>query len=143
MTNLSTTNPTATTPTPHPAIAAATDPSEKMAWVIADAADDRKAGDIVLIKIGDVSVIADYLIIATGFSTVQVRAIANSIDDKMKEIYGRKARALQGYSEGTWVLADYGDVIAHVMMPDEREYYDLESFWAHGETQEFVPRPPD
>ncbi|MFM2430972.1 MAG: hypothetical protein RLZZ511_2185 [Cyanobacteriota bacterium] len=142
MTNLSTTN-LATTPSLHPAIAAATDPSEKMAWVIADAADDRKAGDIVLIKIGDVSVIADYLIIATGFSTVQVRAIANSIDDKMKEVYGRKARALQGYSEGTWILADYGDVIAHVMLPDEREYYGLEAFWSHGETTQFYPKPPD
>jgi ribosome-associated protein len=134
MTNLS-------TPSIHPAITAATDPSEKMAWIIADAADDRKAGTIVLIKIGEVSVLADYLIIATGFSTVQVRAIASSIDDKMGEIYGRKARALQGYSEGSWVLADYGDVIAHVMLPDERDYYGLEAFWSHGEVLEFYPNP--
>jgi ribosome-associated protein len=134
MTNLS------TTPI-HPAITAATDPSEKMAWVIADAADDRKAGTITLIKIGEVSVLADYLIIATGFSNVQVRAIATSIDDKIFEVFGYKARALQGYNEGSWVVVDYGDVIAHVMLPDEREYYGLEAFWSHGEVEAFYPNP--
>jgi ribosome-associated protein len=139
MTNLST--PPVSTPPVHPAITAATDSSEKMAWVIADAADDRKAGEIVLIKIGEVSVLADYLVIATGFSNVQVRAIANSIDDQIFAMFGRKARALQGYSEGSWVLADYGDVIAHVMLPDEREYYGLEAFWSHGEVQQFYQNP--
>lgn len=125
----------------HPAVQAASDPSEKLALLIADAADDRKGGEITLIKIGDVSVLADYFVIVTGFSKVQVRAIANSITDKVEEVLGQKARSLQGYSEGTWVLVDYGDVIAHVMMPEEREYYNLEAFWAHGEAVPFVAKP--
>jgi ribosome-associated protein len=126
----------------HPAVAAASDPSEKLAFLIADAADDRKGGEITLIKIGDVSVLADYFVIVTGFSKVQVRAIANSITEKVQEVLGQKAKSLQGYSEGSWVLVDYGDVIAHVMMPDEREYYNLEAFWAHGEAIPFVPHQP-
>ena len=129
------------TPSVHPAVAAATDPSEKLAWLIADAADDRKAGEITLIKIGEVSVLADYLVIATGFSNVQVKAIATSIDDKVEEVLGRNAKSLQGMNEGSWVLVDYGDVIAHVMLPDEREYYSLEAFWAHGEVTQFEPKP--
>ncbi len=124
----------------HPAVVTASDPSEKLAWLIADAADDRKAVDITLIKISDVSFIADYLVVATGLSDVQVRAIATSIDDKVEEVLGRQAKSLQGYGEGTWVLVDYGDVVAHVMMPDEREYYGLEAFWSHGEVQEFQPK---
>jgi ribosome-associated protein len=127
----------------HPAVTAASDPSEKLAWLIADAADDRKAGDITLIKIADVSVLADYLVVVTGFSNVQVRAIATSIVDKVEEVLGRKAKSLQGYSEGTWVLVDYGDVIAHIMMPDERDYYGLDAFWAHGEVQKFQPKPAE
>jgi ribosome-associated protein len=125
----------------HPAVQAASDPSEKLAFLIADAADDRKGGEITLIKIGDVSVLADYFVIVTGFSKVQVRAIANSITDKVEEVLSQKARSVQGYTEGSWVLVDYGDVIAHVMMPEEREYYNLEAFWAHGETITFEARP--
>lgn len=125
----------------HPAVTAASDPSEKLAWLIADAADDRKAADIILIKIDQVSVLADYLVIVTGFSNVQVRAIANSIDDKVEEVLERQPKSIQGQNDGTWVLVDYGDVIAHVMMPDEREYYDLEAFWSHGEVSRFEPKP--
>jgi ribosome-associated protein len=127
----------------HPGVLAASDPSEKLAILIADAADDRKAGDITLIKIGDVSVLADYFVIVTGYSKVQVRAIANSISDKVKDVLDRRPKSPNGVNDSSWVLLDYGDVIAHVMMPDEREYYDLESFWAHGEAQEFVPRSLD
>lgn len=125
----------------HPAVVAATDASEKLAWLIADAADDRKAAEITLIKIDAVSVLADYLVIATGFSNVQVKAIANSIDSKVEEVLGQQPKSIQGQNDGTWVLVDYGDVIAHVMMPDEREYYDLEAFWGHGEVIKFEPKP--
>jgi ribosome-associated protein len=137
MTNLSTlTNlptPTTTAQAIHPAVLAASDPSEKLAFLVADAADDRKGGEITLIKIGDVSVLADYFVIVTGFSKVQVRAIASSITDKVEEVLGQKARSMQGQNDGSWVLVDYGDVVAHVMMPEEREYYNLEAFWGHGE----------
>jgi ribosome-associated protein len=112
-----------------------------LAHLIADAADDRKAGDITIIKVGEVSSLADYFIIATGFSKVQVRAIAGAIEDKVEETLNRLPRHLEGMNDGTWVLVDYGDVVAHVLMPDEREYYNLEAFWAHGEQIPFEAKP--
>jgi ribosome-associated protein len=114
---------------------------DALAHLIADAADDRKGRDITMIKVGDVSSLADYFVIVTGASTVQVRAIAGSIEDKVEKVTGRKPRYLEGMNEGIWVLVDYGDVVAHILMPQEREYYNLEAFWAHGEPVPFVPKP--
>jgi len=107
------------------------DRSERLARLAAEAADERKGSDIVLLKVGDVTVLADYFVLVTGYSKVQVRAIARSIEDKIEETMNRKPIRSEGFSEGTWVVEDFGDVIVHVMMPQEREYYGLESFWGH------------
>jgi len=114
------------------------DPLFKMAWLAADAADDRKAGDVMLIKVGAVSSIAEYFVVATGYSRVQVRAIANSIDDKIKEELGREPLRSAGETEGVWACLDYGDVVIHVQMPDTREFYGLEAFWGHAPRVPFV-----
>lgn len=116
--------------------------AKALAMTIAEAADDRKAGDITILQTGDVSYLADYFVIATGFSRVQVRAIANSISTMVADQLGRQPLRTEGMSEGRWVLQDYGEVIAHVFMPDDREFYDLEAFWGHAERVEFVPAPP-
>lgn len=107
------------------------DRSDRMARLIAEAADERKGSDIVLLKVGDVSVLADYFVLVTGYSKVQVRAIARSIEEKLEETMNRKPVRSEGFSEGTWIVEDYGDVIVHIMMPQEREFYGLESFWGH------------
>jgi ribosome-associated protein len=109
------------------------DPSYKLAYVIAEAADERKGDEILLLKVGDVSILADYFVIITGYSKVQVRAIARSIEDTVEETLNRTPIRSEGLSEGSWVVEDYGDVIVHVLMPQEREYYDLEAFWGHAE----------
>jgi ribosome-associated protein len=112
------------------------DRSDRMAQLVAAAADERKGSDIVLLKVGDVSVLADYFVVVSGYSKVQVRAIARSIEDKLEEEMDRKPIRSEGFSDGTWIIEDYGDVIVHVMMPQEREFYGLESFWGH------APRVP-
>jgi len=114
---------------------------KQLALAIANAADDRKAGNIAILQTGDVSYLADYFVIMTGFSKVQVRAIANSIDSAVEDTFERMPLRREGMSEGRWVLLDYGDVIAHIFMPDDREYYDLDAFWGHAERIEFVPTP--
>lgn len=101
--------------------------------IIAKAADDRKAGDLVVLKITDISYLADYFVIVTGFSTAQVRAIYDSIDDRVKETFGQKPIRAAGKNEGNWILLDYGNVIVHIMLPQEREYYNLEAFWGHSQ----------
>jgi ribosome-associated protein len=111
-----------------------TDSSVRLVQVIAQAADDRKAADMTLLKVGAVSSIADYFLIVTGFSKTQVRAIANSIADEVEETLQRRLlRPPSGVSEGGWVLLDYGDVVVHIQTPQERDYYNLEAFWGHAE----------
>jgi ribosome-associated protein len=114
------------------------DDSYALALTIAQAADDRKGGDIVLLKVADVSYLTDYFVIVTGFSNAQVRAIARSIEDQVAEEWQRLPRQTPGQAEGGWVLLDYGDVIVHVFMPQEREFYNLEAFWGHAERTSFA-----
>lgn len=109
------------------------DPSVKLALTIARAAEDRKGADIVILRVTDISPLADYFVIVTGFSKVQVRAIARAIEDKVEEDLQRTPAHIEGQTDGTWVLQDYGDVIVHTMLPHEREYYSLEAFWGHAE----------
>ncbi|MGK7903482.1 MAG: ribosome silencing factor [Hormoscilla sp.] len=111
--------------------------SLKLARIIAGAADDRKAADIVILDLSEVSYLADYFVIATGFSKVQVRAIARSIEDRVVDTFDRYPARTEGKAEGSWVLLDYSDAIAHIFMPAEREYYNLEAFWGHAERIEF------
>lgn len=112
--------------------------SKALALLAAEACDDRKAADIVLIRVEEISSIADWFVIASGFSDVQVRAIARSVEDRLEEDLGRLPLRREGQSAGSWLLLDYGEVIVHVLTPSEREYYDLESFWGHGEQVRYL-----
>lgn len=107
--------------------------SEKLARTIAEAADDRKAADIVLLKVVEISYLTDYFVIATGFSRTQVRAIADSIEEKVEKEFGRHPLRVEGKAEGSWIVQDYGNAIAHILLPQEREFYNLEAFWGHAE----------
>jgi ribosome-associated protein len=69
----------------------------------------------------------------TGYSRVQVRAIAAAIEEKVETNLQRRPLRTEGKAEGSWVLQDYGDVIVHIMMPKEREFYNLEAFWIQAE----------
>ena len=113
--------------------------SQQLADLAADACDDRKASNIQLIRVEDVSSLADWLVIAGGQSDVQVRAIARSVEDRLEIEAERLPLRKEGLQEGRWALLDYGELIVHVLMPDERGYYDLEAFWSHGESREFLP----
>mgnify|MGYP001796770679 FL=1 len=113
-----------------------------LAMAIANAADDRKAADISILQVGDASYLADYFVIATGFTNVQVRAIARSIESTIETDYDRSPLRTEGTEDGKWVIYDYGEVIVHIFQPREREYYDLEAFWGHVKRIEFIPKPP-
>ena len=116
--------------------------SETLARLAAEASDDRKAVDIRLIRVDEVSSLADWFVISSGLSDVQVRAIARSVEDQIEEATGRLPLRREGQKEGKWMLLDYGEVIVHVLTPSERSYYDLEAFWGHGEQQLFVSSTP-
>jgi len=112
--------------------------SEQLAEMAAEACDDRKATDIQLIRIDQVSSLADWMVIAGGLSEVQVRAIAKSVEDRLEEEADRLPLRSEGLNEGKWALLDYGELIVHVLQPSERGFYDLEAFWSHGEHHGFM-----
>jgi ribosome-associated protein len=120
------------------AMTATDETSELLAKTIAVAGSERKAGDILLLKMADVSYLSDYFVMMTGYSRVQVRAISSAIEDKVKTDLQLCPLRTEGKGEGSWILQDYGDVIVHIMMPQEREFYNLEAFWVHAER---VPLP--
>ena len=111
--------------------------TEEVALQVAKAAEDKKAQDITLLKVSDVSYLADYFVIVTGFSRTQLNAIAESIEEQIEEKFNLQPIRVSGKREGNWVVQDYGDVIVHSFLPEEREYYNLEAFWGHADRVEF------
>lgn len=116
--------------------------SEALARLAAEACDDRKAVDIRLIRVEDISSLADWFVICSGLTDVQVRAIARSVEERLEQEAHRLPLRREGQAEGRWVLLDYGELIVHVLTPQERHFYDLEAFWGHGEQQRFIPAAP-
>jgi ribosome-associated protein len=112
--------------------------SEALARLAAEACDDRKAVDIRLIRVDEVSSLADWFVICSGLTDVQVRAIARSVEDRLSDEVQRLPLRREGVTEGRWVVLDYGELLVHVLTPHERSYYDLEAFWGHGELQRYV-----
>lgn len=104
-----------------------------VAKTIVDVAADKKASDVTLIDIRELSVLADYFVICTGANRRQIQAVASAIDDKMAELHVN-TRGREGNAEGGWVLLDYGDVIVHIFGPMEREFYRLERLWSEAPT---------
>jgi ribosome-associated protein len=106
--------------------------------LIVDALDDRRAKDIVVMDLREVSETLDFFILATGESVPQLKALEDSVRMKLKDT-GVHPRGVEGPSN-RWILLDYGNVVAHIMSPDARTFYDLEGLWADARRLEVVPR---
>jgi ribosome-associated protein len=104
-----------------------------MAQAIVDVAEDKKASDVTLLDIRELSVIADYFVICTGNNARQINAIRSAVEDKMSEV-GVHMRGQEGSADSGWLLLDYGDVIVHIFGPMEREFYRLERLWSGAPT---------
>jgi ribosome-associated protein len=98
-------------------------------WEIAvQAAQSKKAEDIVILNIGGESSFTDFFVICTGANSRQVQAIADAVEATLKS-EGVRAIGVEGYSAAEWVLLDYGDWVLHVFSPESRRFYDLERLW--------------
>jgi ribosome-associated protein len=93
------------------------------------AAADKKGEQFMEIDVSGRTIIADKFVIVTGRSKVQTKAIADGIAEKMKEA-GMRVGRIEGYSEGSWILLDLGDIVVHVFTPEQRAFYNLERLWA-------------
>ena len=106
--------------------------STEIARITYQALDEKKAEDIKVIGIGDITIIADYFVIANGTSTTQVKALADYLEKELSE-QGITPLRIEGYSSANWILLDYGSVIAHVFYKETREFYNLERLWKDGQ----------
>lgn len=97
-----------------------------------DAAEGKKAKDIKVLDIRGISPITDYFVICSGSSTIQVKAIADEVEDKLTEA-GYSLYHKEGYNAGRWILLDFGNVIVHVFHQEDRDFYSLERLWADAE----------
>ncbi len=103
--------------------------ARKLALLCRELADNKKAEDIVILDLREVSSVTDYFVIASGSSEPHLRAIVDEITDKLKQDHDVRPKAIDGTLHTAWIVLDYFDVIVHVMRTDVRNRYDLETLW--------------
>lgn len=106
--------------------------SSNIAYFAGSAAAEKKAQDIRILNVSGLSYITDYFVLCSGNSVIQVKAIADEIEEKMG-LKGAELKHREGYQTARWILLDYGDVIVHVFHREDREFYDIERFWSDAE----------
>ena len=102
----------------------------KLKDVILDALEDIKAIDVRTLDVRELTSVVDFMIVATGTSTRQVKALSENVSKEAKQA-GFMPISSEGQESGDWILIDFGDISVHVMLPDSRELYDLERLWAY------------
>jgi ribosome-associated protein len=100
----------------------------RQAMMICDALYNKKAQDIMAIHVGDKTIIADWFVVCSGRATAQVKALCDEIEEKAEGM-GLSVRRIEGYSEGRWIVIDFGSILVHIFYPEEREYYNMERLW--------------
>jgi ribosome-associated protein len=115
--------------------------AKKMKAVVIDALEDIKAKNILMLNVSKLTSLFDYIVVATGDSNRQTKALANNVKEKAKEA-GGSVYGSEGEETGEWVLVDLGDVVVHIMLPAIREYYRLEELWRDGKVEFPKPEKP-
>jgi len=103
--------------------------SKKLALLCRELADNKKADNIVILEVRELSSVTDYFVICTGTSEPHLRAIVDEITEKLREDHALRPRAMDGTLQTAWVVLDFFDVIVHVMRAEVRAHYDLEGLW--------------
>ena len=109
--------------------------SREMAKLAVQALEDKKGEDIKVIDISEVSVLADYFIIASGMNVNQVQALSDNVQETLGKA-GVYSKQVEGYESANWILLDFGDVIVHIFDSENRFFYDLERIWRDGKLVE-------
>lgn len=111
-------------------------PDQLMSLAV-EAAEDKKAMNVIALNLEGLSLVTDYFVICHGNSETQVQAIASEIRKRAEE-KGVTVRGMEGVSTARWILVDMGDVVAHVFHRDDREYYNIERLWSDAKAVERV-----
>lgn len=105
--------------------------SKEMTALAIQALEEKKAEDIQVIDISEISAIADYFIIANGTNRSQIQAIADNVEEKLGRA-GTQFKQMEGYDTANWILIDFLDIIVHIFDRENRTFYDLERIWRDG-----------
>ena len=105
---------------------------DEMLRTIIKTLDNKKAESIKAIKITDLTILADYFVIANGTSTTHTKTLAEEVEYQLSQ-NGVEPNRTEGYNGSSWVILDYGDIVVHVFYKETRDYYQLERLWADGE----------
>jgi ribosome-associated protein len=116
--------------------------AEETARLCAQYAYDKKAEDIIILDVRDLSPIVDFFVICTASSPPHLRAIQNEIDECMDKEHGQMPRWRERNFESQWLVIDYTDVMVHVFQPEKREFYALEELWSDGQRLNWTPTIP-
>lgn len=112
--------------------------TETLKDLVVDAMLDKKAENVISLNLQPINdAVADYFIICDATTTTQVKAIADSVLDKVKKVHGELPYSKEGFENLDWVLIDYVDVVVHVFRTEVREFYQLEELWADAERKEY------
>lgn len=109
--------------------------SDEMLKIAYNALDEKKGINVIAIDINEISILADYFLIASGSNPNQVHALCDNVSEKMGKA-GYSTKRTEGYNNANWILMDYGDIIIHIFDKESRSFYDLERIWADGKTVE-------
>ena len=115
--------------------------SKKLAQLCRDFADNKKAENIVILDVRDLSSVTDFFVIASGTSEPHLRAIVEEITSRLRDEYDLRPTRKDGSMQGAWVVLDFFDVIVHVMRTDARERYDLEGLWGDAARVKLKAKP--
>ncbi len=110
-------------------------PARTLAARAADAALEKKGHDVVVMDMREVSGVADYFVVCTGDSELQIKAIADAVEDRLKTEFRERPWHKEGYEHRQWVLIDYVDVVVHVFNEEKRAFYDLERLWGDAKSE--------
>lgn len=112
--------------------------SKDLALRAAAILDKKKASDVKVLKVRDLTVLTDYFVIASGTSSTHVKSLADEVDFQLDHNDGIQPLHTEGSDSRSWVVLDYGEVIVHVFTPEAREFYDLDHMWADGEEMDIT-----
>lgn len=104
-------------------------PSYRLTEAAVDAALDKKANDVAVMDMREVSSVADYFVLCTGRSELQIRAIVDGVEERIKKEHGERPWKTEGREHRQWVVLDYVDLVVHVFNDEKRSYYNLERLW--------------
>lgn len=108
----------------------ATDEAVELAVAAADAADDIKATDLTILEVADLLALVDVFLLVSTASDRQLKAVTDSVEQRLQRDHDRKPLRREGTAEGGWVVLDYGDLVCHLFSTEEREFYALDKLWA-------------